>query len=32
MNELLLSVNKYIENIEKMLAFVVGIFEKYNFM
>lgn len=32
MNELLLSVNKYIEDDEKMLAFVVGIFEKNNFM
>ncbi|ANC17445.1 translation initiation factor, aIF-2BI [Bacillus cereus] len=32
MNELLLSVNKYIEDDEKMLAFVVGIFEKDNFM
>ncbi|PGK47706.1 translation initiation factor, aIF-2BI [Bacillus anthracis] len=32
MNELLLSMKKYIEDDEKVLAFVVGIFEKDNFM
>ncbi|HDR7870337.1 PH domain-containing protein [Bacillus wiedmannii] len=31
MNELLLSMKKYIEDDEKILAFVVGIFEKDNF-
>ncbi|ASZ15360.1 PH domain-containing protein [Bacillus paranthracis] len=31
MNELLLSMKKYLENNEKILAFVVGIFEKDNF-
>ncbi|HDR6312800.1 TPA: PH domain-containing protein [Bacillus cereus] len=31
MNELLLSMQKYIEDNEKVLAFVVGIFEKDNF-
>ena len=31
MNELLLSMKKYIEDDEKVLAFVVGIFEKDNF-
>ncbi|MGQ0441042.1 PH domain-containing protein, partial [Bacillus sp. B-TM1] len=31
MNELLLSMKKYLENDEKILAFVVGIFEKDNF-
>ncbi|MDA1834247.1 PH domain-containing protein [Bacillus cereus group sp. BY142LC] len=31
MNELLLSMKKYLEDDEKILAFVVGIFEKDNF-
>lgn len=31
MNEILLSMKKYIEDDEKILAFVVGIFEKDNF-
>ncbi|MGF9769702.1 PH domain-containing protein [Bacillus albus] len=31
MNELLWSMKKYIEDDEKVLAFVVGIFEKDNF-
>lgn len=31
MNELLLSMKKYVEDDEKVLAFVVGIFEKDNF-
>ncbi|PFB59857.1 PH domain-containing protein [Bacillus cereus] len=31
MNELLLSMKKYIEDDEKILAFVVGTFEKDNF-
>ena len=31
MNELLLSMKKYIEDDEKVLAFVIGIFEKDNF-
>ncbi|GAB6449647.1 MULTISPECIES: PH domain-containing protein [Bacillus] len=31
MNELLLSMKKYIEDDEKVLAFVVGIFERDNF-
>ncbi|MGE7890579.1 PH domain-containing protein [Bacillus cereus] len=31
MNELLLSMKKYIENDEKIVAFVVGIFEKDDF-
>lgn len=31
MNELLLSMKKYLENNEKILAFVVGVFEKDHF-
>ncbi|PKJ53042.1 PH domain-containing protein [Bacillus sp. SN10] len=31
MNELLLSMKKYLENDENIVAFVVGIFEKDNF-
>ncbi|WP_439020809.1 PH domain-containing protein [Bacillus thuringiensis] len=31
MNELLLSMKKYVEDDEKVLAFVVGMFEKDNF-
>lgn len=31
MNELLLSVKKYLENDENIVAFVIGIFEKDNF-
>ena len=31
MNELLLSMKKYVEDDEKILAFVVGIFEKDDF-
>ena len=30
MNELLLSMKKYVDDDEKILAFVVGIFEKDN--
>ena len=32
MNELLSSMKKYVDDDEKILAFVVGIFEKDNFI